>query len=88
MLLLSAFFTAGFFAGVVFYWLSRKFYWYVKTPQYVRRHFATIGHRRRLSVALRRRRYYPVRPLRSYAGYGSDYRLSKLFEKLDRRSDD
>ena len=88
LLLLLACFVAGLFTGAGSYWAGRKIYWRIKTPRYVRRHLSTLRYRRRLSVALHRRRYYPVRPLRAYAGYNSDYRLSKLFEKLDRQDND
>ncbi len=81
-------FVSGFFAGAAGYWGARKIYWRIKTPSYVRRHFARLRYRRRLSLALRHRRYYPARSLRSYSGYNSDYRLSKLFEKLDSANDD
>lgn len=87
-MLLFACFVSGLFTGVVGYWAGRKIYWRVKTPRHVRRHLSRLRYRRRLSLALRHRRYYPALPLRSYSGYNSDYRLSKLFEKLDRQDND
>lgn len=88
MLSLVLCFVAGLIAGVVGYWVGRKIYWHIKTPRHVRRHLSKLRYRRRLNLALRHRRYYPVRSLRPYSGYNSDYRLSKLFEKLDRADND
>lgn len=87
-MLLVACFVTGLVLGAVGHWAARKIYWRVKTPRYVRRHLSALRYNRRRSVALRHRRYYPVRPLRSYAGYNSDYHLSKLFKKLDQQDND
>jgi hypothetical protein len=86
-MLLIACFVAGLVTGVVGYRTGRKIYWHVKTPRRVRRHFSTPRYRRRLGLTLRHRYYFSARP-RTYTGYHSDYRLSKLFDKLDRRDND
>ena len=86
--LCAASFVAGLIVGVVGYWAARKIYWRIKTPRYVRHHLSRLRYRHRFILASRHRRYYPARHLRSYSGYNSDYRLSKLFEKLDRQDND
>lgn len=83
--------TVGFAAGVAVGWfigyVARKIYWLVKTPRHVRRHMSILRMR---GYRSRARRKFSLRRLtmRSYSGYDSDYRLSKLFEKLDRADND
>jgi hypothetical protein len=86
-MLLIACFVAGLVTGVVGYWVGHKIYWHVKTPRLVRRHFSTLRYRRRLGLTLRHRYHFLARP-RTYTGRHSDYRLSKLFKKLDQQDND
>lgn len=90
MALLVLCFTLGVVVGGVGFWVLRKLYWRIYSPRLVRRYFAPPRYRRRVNTALRHRRPAVFRrlPIRTYAGYASNYRLTKLFDRLDQRDDD
>jgi hypothetical protein len=76
-------FVSGLAVGAVGHWAARKIYWHYKWPLLNKRHYHMLR--------FRRYRFYPRRSLkvqrslrRSYSGYGNDYRLSKLFDRVDK----
>jgi len=83
MLPLVLCFLTGAVVGAVLHWAARKIYWYNAWPKLDRRHYHTLR--------FRRYRFYPRRSWqihrlrrRSYSRYDSDYRLSKLFQDVDK----
>jgi|LakMenEpi03Aug12_release.lakeMendotaPanAssembly.Ray.scaffolds.fasta_scaffold198193_3 hypothetical protein len=84
---LIACFLSGCVVGAIGYWAARKIYWYNKLPKMPYRHKSILR--------FRRYRFHPRRSpslsrvLRgTYSGYSSDYRLNKLFEKIESRDND
>lgn len=90
MALLVLCFMSGVIVGGVGFCVLRKLYWHIYSPRFVRRYFAPPLYRRRVNMALRHRRPVVFRrlPIRTYAGYSSNYRLTKLLDRLDQRDDD
>lgn len=80
-------FVAGLVVGVASHWAARKIYWHYKWPVLNKRYYHTLR--------FRQRRFYPRSSLkiqrslrRSYSGYDNDYRLSKLFDRVDKTRGD